>query len=90
MVAFWEYQEAPLPLKPVCLGFFIRPDWIFVTTNCADKLETFQEKPHHTVMSYGGHLVRKSKPEFTSIVKKQQVDPLSKFSIVFVSNFTIH
>ena len=83
MVSFWKHQKPPDPLEFICLGILIRSNWIFVTTNCADKLEPFSD----IVIEYGVYTIHNISPKSSKIVNKTSLPPNYRFSIVYVSNF---
>ena len=84
MVSFWKYQKPPNPLEFICLGILIRSNWIFVAKSCADNLEPFGD----IVIEYGVYNIHNISPKASKIVNKTSLPPRSRFSIVYVSNFT--
>ena len=71
----------------MCLGIFIRLNWIFLTTDCTKKLKPPYDK---IFMKYGLNASEGRIPDYINIVDIKEVDKLSEFSIMFVSNPTIH
>ena len=87
MVSFWKYQKPPNSSELICLGILIRSNWVFLTTNCAKEVKRLGT---NTAIEYGGYAAKGTLPEFININCIKEVDSLSKFSIVFVSNSTLH
>ena len=84
MVSLWQ---RPLPCKPsklICSGVLIRPNRIFVTTQCASKLTSFND----TMIQFEGYAVHDVLSPETMIVSEEEVYAASKFSILYVSNCT--
>ena len=86
MVSFWELQNPRNPPNLICLGIFIRSNWIFLTTNCANKVERIGA---NTTIKYGGYAAESIMPDFINKDCIKQVHSLSQFSIVFVSDSTL-
>ena len=87
MVSFWELENPRNLPKLICLGIFIRSNWIFLTTNCAKEVERMGA---NTTIEYGGYAAENTLPDFINMNCIKGVNSLSKFSIVFVSNSTLH
>ena len=87
IVSFWELLNSRNPPKLICLGIFLRSNWIFLTTNCAKEVERIGA---NTIIEYGGYAAEGISPGFINMDCIKQVHSLSKFSIVFVSNSTSH
>ena len=84
MVSFWNNQKPPESSVLLCLGVLIRSDWILLTTNCAAKLDPFED----IVIEYGGYTIHNFITEESKITGKQSIDSSSKFTILHVSNST--
>ena len=81
MVSLWKRLEESKPLKLICLGILIRPNWIITTTQCASKSTPFND----TMIQFGGYAVQNILPDETKIVYKEEVNSRSQFSILYVS-----
>ena len=84
MVALWQNPFPFMPSTLLCLGVLIRPNRLFVTTQCASMLKSFC----HIRIEFGGYAVHEVQSPKTRIVSKEEVSSPSKFSILHVSNFT--
>ena len=87
MVSFWRHQNSTESSELICLGIFVRSNWIFLTTHCAKELIQLGK---NTVIEYGGYATKHTLPEFINMDCIKEVHSLSKFSIVLVSNSTLH
>ena len=87
MVSLWRQKIKELK-EFMCLGIFIRLNWIFLTTECKEKLTPFHDDD--IFMKYGLNAREERIPDYINIVDIKEVDTLSEFSIMFVSNPTIH
>ena len=85
MVSFWEFEESEKKLKLICLGVFIRSNWILVTVNGGDQLNP----PKDIVIKSRDKAVQNTLSQDMKIhdIKKLHAD--SRFKIVYVSNSEI-
>ena len=86
IVSLWSRKGVSEALQLICLGFFVRSNWIFLTKDCADDLEAYGD----TIIKSPSNNVEKILSKGTKIIKFERVDALSKFSIAYVSNSTFH
>ena len=82
MVSFSSHNTEEL----ICLGIFIRLNWVFLTTQCKKDLE----KVSNIAVRYGYKANEDRIPDNMHTDGGKELDTLSKFSILFVSNLTIH
>ena len=82
MVSFWSHNTEKL----ICLGIFIRFNWVFLTTQCKKDLENFS----NIAVRYGFKASEDRIPDNIHTDGEKELDSLSKFSILFVSNPSIH
>ena len=81
MVSFWSHNMKEL----ICLGIFIKFNWVFLTTQCKKKLEDCS----NIAVRYGFKASEDHIPDNMHNDRGKELDTLSKFSILFVSNPTI-
>ena len=82
MVSFWFHNMQGM----ICLGIFIRFDWVLLTTQCKKDLE----KVGNIAVRYGYKANEDRIPDNMHTDGGKKLDTLSKFSILFVSNSSIH
>ena len=82
MVSFWSHNMDEL----ICLGIFIRFNWVLLTTQCKRDLENVSD----IAVRYGYDAKEDRIPDNMHTDGGKELDTLSKFSILFVSNPTIH
>ena len=82
MVSFWSHSMQGM----ICLGIFIRFDWVLLTTQCKIKLEAVS----NIAVRYGFKASEDRIPDNMHTKGGKELDSLSKFSILFVSNPSIH
>ena len=82
IVSFWARKKRLEPLELICLGFFVRSSWIFLTSTCAQELEAYGD----TIIKSASEDIQKTLSEETKIKNFEIIEAQSKFSIAYVSN----
>ena len=85
MASFWRIEECRKALKLICLGVFIRTNWILVTLSGSEQLEP----TNNIVIKSGDQAVQKTLSENMQIANIKKLFSTSKFKIVYVSNSEI-
>ena len=82
IVSLWSHKGASEALQLICLGFFVRSNWILLTKNCADELEAYGD----TIIKSASDDIQKTLSKGSKIKNFQIIEAQSKFSIAYVSN----
>ena len=85
MASFWSIQEGEEKLKLICMGVFIRSNWILVTGSGAEQLNP----PNVIVIKSGDQTVQKALPQSMQLDNIKNLHPCSRFKIVYVSTSEI-
>ena len=85
MASFWTIQKSEENLKLICMGVFIRSNWILVTVSASKQLNP----PNDIVIKSGDQAVQNALPQSMQLDNMKKLHPDSKFKIVYVSNSEI-
>ena len=85
MASFWRIQEGKDELILICMGVFIRSNWILVTGSGGEQLNP----TNNIVIKSGDEAVQKTLSENMPIDCKKNLHPNSQFQIVYVSTSEI-
>ena len=85
MVSFSEFQESEKNLILICLGVFIRSNWILVTINGGNQLNLSKD----IVIKSGDQAIQTTLSQNMKIDDIKSLHPDSRFKIVYVSKSEI-
>ena len=81
MASFWRIQKREEPLKLICLGVFIRSNWILVTVSGGNQLNLSK----NIVIKSGDQAVQTTLSQNMKIDDIKKLHSDSRFQIVYVS-----